>query len=189
VVAAKPTPAASPTSQNPPTAVVAAKPTPAAAPTLKIKGVLKNQPMAEVASPAQSVAAEATEEYITETNPFTQAELDAAWRKYAALLDNSKTRLQQAMQQNSPTLAEAYGVTFEANNTLYLDELEEAKKRIVHFLQKELRNNSISLSFTVSAADSQSKRTLLYTDSDKYAHLSEKNPSLQTLKNALSLDF
>ncbi|MDR1226924.1 MAG: DNA polymerase III subunit gamma/tau [Prevotellaceae bacterium] len=166
------------------------KPAPVAAPTLQIKNLLKNQPTAEAVTTQQvQPAIEQKEEQVNETNPFTQAELETAWTKFVAQLNNGKTRLQQAMQQGSPTLLEAYSVTFETNNTLYFNVLEEAKKDIVSFLKKALRNNSLSLSFTVASTDSPSKKTLLYKNSDKYAYLVEKNPALQTLKNALGLDF
>jgi len=54
------------------------------------------------------------------------------------------------------------------------------------FLRNELNNFSIQLNLVLPTAED---KTNLYTATDRYKHLAEKNPSINKLRQAFDLDI
>ncbi len=64
--------------------------------------------------------------------------------------------------------------------------LDRFENDLIGYLRKALENDLINLKKEVRKEKKQQK---LYTSSDKYEYLLEKNPKLKDLKDQLGLDF
>jgi len=64
---------------------------------------------------------------------------------------------------------------------------EKIQSSLLGFLKDELNNFSIEL--TIEITEDIKTENLIYTESDKFKYLSEKNPELESLKKKFNLDF
>ncbi len=71
------------------------------------------------------------------------------------------------------------------NNKIEDDLFSRFKVDLHKFLKDELKNDKIIIETKV-LEQAQSKK--IYTNTDKYNHLAEKNPNLKKLKSVLGLD-
>jgi len=62
----------------------------------------------------------------------------------------------------------------------------EKKTELMHFLRTQLSNASLQLQTVVNESKAQN---VLYTPSEKFTKLSEKNPELRRLREVLDLDI
>jgi DNA polymerase-3 subunit gamma/tau len=69
---------------------------------------------------------------------------------------------------------------------LQKDAVEKVEGEILSFVSDKLQNNKIKL--TIEIVELEEKKQL-YTDSDKYKYLTEKNANLNKLKQQFNLDF
>jgi DNA polymerase-3 subunit gamma/tau len=64
--------------------------------------------------------------------------------------------------------------------------INEDKMNLLGFLRKELNNYSIQINLVLTAAE---EKTNLYTATDRYKWLLEKNPNLNKFRQAFDLDI
>ena len=64
---------------------------------------------------------------------------------------------------------------------------EKIQTALLGFLKEELNNYSINLAIEIT--EKLETEDLIYTESDKFKYLSEKNPELELLKKKFNLDF
>lgn len=97
-------------------------------------------------------------------------------------------RLYQVFKNHKPMLGENNNLVLEVASELQKKDIEDrAFTKIDGFLKKGLKNYDIHLAIKVLAT--QQKRNLVYTASDKYNYLAEKNENLNKLKQNFSLDL
>lgn len=118
--------------------------------------------------------------------PFTQQALETAWLKYAQALKTSKPSLSASLSAKMPLLKESFKVEFTINNKSLEESINEDKMNFLGFLRNELSNFSIHLELIMVEAEEKAN---LYTATDRYKRLAEKNPSINKFRQAFDLDI
>jgi DNA polymerase-3 subunit gamma/tau len=90
------------------------------------------------------------------------------------------------MTSYPPRLLPGYLIELDIENKLQEDLLHTEKVELLNFLRTELKNFSIDLQ-TKLLEQIQKKR--LYTSSEKYQHMLEKNPNLEEFRKRFNLDL
>jgi len=160
-------------------------------PSVSIKDALKGiapKPDATISKPETFQVSDSEVIYkISDTNAFSQEQLNVAWEKFALLYKDEEPRMYSTLTAQSPVLLENFQVSLVLNNPLQEEEVSKLKVVLVNFLAKELSNGKIELKTTVTDDAQGNKR--FYTDREKFDHLAEKNPSLIKFKQQFGLDF
>ena len=118
--------------------------------------------------------------------PFSQQLLDIIWRKYADEIRGKRANLASALVSKSPVLKENFRIEFSINNKALEEAINEDKLNFLGFLRKELNNFSIQLDLVMLQAED---KTSLYTATDRYKRLAEKNPAINKLRQVFDLDI
>lgn len=118
---------------------------------------------------------------------FTSDNLLHNWNSYAANMKKAgKINLFTIMTSYPPRLLNDFLIELDIENKLQEDLLNHEKIDILNFLRTELKNFSIDLK-TKQVEQTQKKR--LYTSSEKYQHMLEKNPNLDEFRKRFNLDL
>lgn len=121
-------------------------------------------------------------------NGFTQDALLEKWQNYAQKIKNDKPRLFTTLKSQLPALKNDYTIEVEMNNGAQMDQFDkELKLDLTNYLRTELNNHKINI-FTYLIKEEKTKNNL-YTDENKFKHLTKKNPNLGELKQKFNLDF
>ena len=118
---------------------------------------------------------------------FTQQALESVWDKYARdLKTKGKANLALALLSRRPFLVDGTAIEFTVNNKSLEESINEDKLNLLGFLRKELNNFAIQLNLLMTTSE---EKTNLYTATDRYKHLAEKNPNINKLRQAYDLDI
>jgi DNA polymerase-3 subunit gamma/tau len=118
---------------------------------------------------------------------FTQEQLENAWLKYSnELKAKGKANLGLALSTKMPVLKEHFKVEFAINNKALEEAINEDKMNFLGFLRNELSNFSIQLELTMAQTEDKAN---LYTATDRYKRLAEKNPAINKFRQAFDLDI
>lgn len=120
--------------------------------------------------------------------PVSQEILGTVWQRYANdLKAKGKQNLAIVLTSRQPTLgSDSLTIEYVINNKAAEEALNEDKTTFLSFLRKELNNYSVSLNIVVAQVEEGKN---LYTATDRYKHLSEKNPAINKLRQAFDLDI
>ncbi len=117
---------------------------------------------------------------------FTEADLLATWSEYAELVKNTDLDIYTTLTKNAPTLIDSNTIQLKIFNKAQEHDLSEIKAELLTFVRNKLNNFDINLStFIEKGAEEKG----LYTSSDKYKKLVEKNPLLEQLRSKLDLEI
>lgn len=120
-------------------------------------------------------------------NNFDQNALENAWNKYANDLKiKGRAGFASSLLSKRPQLMDNNIIEFSISNRALEETIDEDKMNFLGFLRKELDNYSIQLSLILSQSED---KTSLYTATDRYKHLAEKNPAINKLKQVFDLDI
>jgi DNA polymerase-3 subunit gamma/tau len=120
-------------------------------------------------------------------NSFTQEALEAVWDAYANdLKAKGKTSIGIALLSRRPVILNGTTLEFTVNNKSLEESINEDKMNFLGFLRKELNNYDIQLQLVMVTVED---KTNLYTATDRYKHLAEKNPAINKLRQAFDLDI
>ena len=109
------------------------------------------------------------------------------WNAYAEKIKKEgKIDIFTIMTANPPVLLDNFLIELLIENKIQEDLLNSEKVDLLNYLRVEMKNFSIDLQ-TRHMEQTQKKR--LYTSSDKYQHMLEKNPSLEEFKRRFNLDL
>ncbi|MBL0330472.1 MAG: DNA polymerase III subunit gamma/tau [Bacteroidetes bacterium] len=118
---------------------------------------------------------------------FNQQQLEETWEKYAnGLKEKGKTNLSTSLLNKKPVLKENFIIEFSINNKAIEESINEDKINFLGYLRKELNNYSIQLQLVMSSIED---KTNLYTATDRYKRLSEKNPAILAFRQKFDLDI
>ena len=118
---------------------------------------------------------------------FTLDALHAAWEKYAnELKGKGKSNLGIALLSKRPSLLDKTIIEFVINNKALEEAINEDKMNFLGFLRKELNNYNIQLNLQLSVNED---KTNLYTATDRYNRLVEKNPMIKKFRQTFDLDI
>jgi len=118
---------------------------------------------------------------------FNQNQLEFTWQQYTAEQKiKGKYNLASILSSKKPIVNEDFAIDFTVHNSAALEALNEDKMNFLTFLRTELKNFKIQLNLKISDIE---EKTNLYTATDRYKHLAEKNPSLNKLRQTFDLDI
>ena len=118
---------------------------------------------------------------------FDSDSLIRHWNTYAEKIKKEgKINIFTVMTAAPPVLLEDFLIELVIENKIQDDLLSSEKVELLNYLRVELKNFSIDLK-TRLMEQSQKKR--LYTSSEKYQHMLEKNPNLDEFKRRFNLDL
>jgi DNA polymerase-3 subunit gamma/tau len=118
---------------------------------------------------------------------FTTDDLHTAWEKYANdLKAKGKSNLGIALLSKRPSLVDKTTIEFIITNKALEETINEDKMSFLNFLRKELNNYAIQLNLQLSVNED---KTNLYTATDRYNRLVEKNPMIKKFRQTFDLDI
>ena len=121
-------------------------------------------------------------------NSFSINDLHEHWLGYSESIKKDKPRLATTLKTQLPTLEDNFRVVVKMENANQQEDFKRyLKLDILNFLKNKLNNDKIVLDTILALVDDSDKKP--YTDEEKFKFMSEKNPSLRTLKQQLGLDF
>lgn len=116
---------------------------------------------------------------------FSRDEFLRKWNEYAEVIKKAgKINLFTIMTANSPVLLENFKIEVLIENKIQETQLMMEKIDLLNFLRVELQNFAIEIE--TRFAESTAKRKL-YTSSEKYQHMVEKNPNLEEFRKRFNL--
>jgi DNA polymerase-3 subunit gamma/tau len=118
-------------------------------------------------------------------NPFTEDQLKSVWEKFTNQLklegkDNECNLMTQDYELKDPT-----SIIIHITNSIEQDILLRFKTELLKFLKDNLENDGITIDTELKQQEQSEK---IYTNTDKFNHLAEKNPHLKMLKKKFGLD-
>jgi DNA polymerase-3 subunit gamma/tau len=138
------------------------------------------------------VAEEATENYAAigsslAKNEFTIEELMSVWEEYAIRAkEQKKSNLYGTLTDQKPVIKENYLIELPVTSKSQSSELEAERVELTAFLRQKLNNYYIKLTTVINQNESEK---ILYSPSEKYTRLLEKNPVLGKLRQRFDLDL
>lgn len=118
---------------------------------------------------------------------FTMDELLRAWNDFAKKISEESPRISNTLSFSVPELSDDKSVTLRLENSSLREIFDQSfKYRLEHYLHETLQNGNITINTRVEATE---RTDILYTDEQKFNHLSAKNPALKDLKRTFNLDF
>lgn len=109
------------------------------------------------------------------------------WNAYAEKSKKEgKINIFTIMTANPPVLLDNFLIELVIENKIQEDLLSSEKVDLLNYLRVELKNFSVDLK-TRQMEQTQKRR--LYTSSEKYQHMLEKNPNLEEFKRRFNLDL
>jgi len=118
--------------------------------------------------------------------PFSTQDLIEAWTEFAKLYESVSPNLYSTLTRRIPELKPDNIISLVIDNKVQEDELNNKRSDMLQFLSQKLKNDFIRFESSLSQSD-ESRRP--YTDQDKFAALSAKNPSMLQLKKELDLEL
>jgi DNA polymerase-3 subunit gamma/tau len=122
---------------------------------------------------------------ITQNKPFTEDELEIAWRRFADTIPE-QTRLTSFILGNRPILLTETTFEITVNNNSQEKEFNRLKPDIVVFLRYQLQNSSISMNIKMVE---ETERTRGTSPEDRFRLMTEQNPALAKLRDGLNLEI
>ena len=120
-------------------------------------------------------------------NNFTEATMLKLWNEYADRINKAgKINIFTIMTSNAPILLENYQIQVTLENKIQENQLSHEKVDLLNFLRIELQNFSTDI---VTRHLEQTDKKRLYTSSEKYEHMVEKNPKLEELRRRFNLNI
>lgn len=137
---------------------------------------------------SETVTPETTEQLTDrKAEPVTQEQLERTWLSYAAdIKAGGKANLGISLAGRIPVLKDGATIEFTVTNKSQEELILEDKMNLLGFLRRELNNYSVQLELIMAQAED---KTNLYTATDRYRRLAEKNPAINKFRQAFDLDI
>ena len=117
---------------------------------------------------------------------LTEANLKSALVEFAGLISGASPRMAATLCITNPSL-EKSKIHLKLDNDPQKDQFESSfRGKLENFLRWKFDLPDISLHTTV---DKEERKDILYTDSQKFEYLADKNPALNALRKSFNLDF
>lgn len=116
---------------------------------------------------------------------FTLEELKPVWDGFVQKLKDEGRDNDHATLNQDVVLKDDATIVLSVKGELQSATAERIKPELVGYLKEKLGNTQIMLETDVSKTET---KRMIYTNSEKFDHLAEKYPNLNTLKSKLELD-
>jgi len=151
--------------------------------SISIKDALKGESKL-VEEPINTVEHKNSQE--NQNSEFTQEQLTKVWNDYTESIKTEKPRLHSMLKCGEPIKKSEQKICFIVKNSLQQEAIEKIQAELVSTIAQKLNISKIELEIEIVELE---QKLQLYTDNDKYRYLSEKNESLNKLKQQFNLDF
>jgi DNA polymerase-3 subunit gamma/tau len=131
---------------------------------------------------SEDTTPEKAESAPTLNEPFTQTDLEAAWKNYAAKEEDA--HLKNTILNSTPQLPETNKILISVFNPDQENKLKERIVDIKQFLSQQLRNDQIELNILIT---DEKKDLLPYGGKEIFQFMAEKNPAVATLAETFNL--
>jgi DNA polymerase III alpha subunit (gram-positive type) len=159
--------------------------------SVSIKGVLKGRtkdiPVAneEISETDQVARAEHLENTEIE---ITEGDIRDAWKEYAQSIENLHPRIFSTLNQQVPSMTHSGIIQITLNTNAQREYfIETIKPELIRFMSKKF--GEVEFVFETNLIDNETTAKKVYTDHDKLAYLTGKNPALEKLRTRFNLDF
>ena len=149
-----------------------------------LKGDIKAVPKKEETQETRQELEEPEKAYVT--NDFTQEQLNGVWEQFIETIKKDKPRIYSILKSSNPQKKSIEQIDFTVKNSLQKEAIEKIEAELMTFVSDKLQNNKLKLEIGIVELEEKQQ---LYTDSDKYKYLTEKNANLNKLKQQFNLDF
>ena len=122
----------------------------------------------------------------SEDKPFSEVELDLAWREYAAALPIERKADAQRMMAIQPKLLDTNLFQVVVYNQLAAESMQNLSSSIEQKLREKLHNNQVKMQIHINEA-SEEKRA--FTASEKLEVMLNKSDEMKKLKDVLGLEL
>ncbi len=120
-----------------------------------------------------------------EFSPETMAHF---WLEFAESIKSDRPRMASTLKNHMPRKIDNIRYKVLLDNSTQKDQFNrEIKPELIDYLRDRLQNDQLELQLDV--IPQEENREMLYTQEDKFKHMSEKNPALRKLKQKFNLDF
>jgi len=136
-----------------------------------------------------TVVEEKKPEYVSgdSAESVTQEMLLNRWRTYSEQVKkDGKINLFTLLNSGNPTLSDGHLVEFTLENKIQEELLLHERVDLLNFLRTDLNNFQLELK-TIVAEQAEGKR--LYTSTEKYEYMVEKNPAVEEFRKTFNLDL
>ncbi len=141
---------------------------------------------ASKSAPAEQKAGDSRESLPEQ--PFHEEQLLIFWNEYADRMKaEGRANIHTLMTAFPPSLGKDFIVKLKVVNKVQQATFLEEKQDLMSFLRKALHNYRLDIETVLH--EGQDNRRRLYTSTDKFNYLAEKNPSLIELRKRLDLDI
>ncbi len=122
----------------------------------------------------------------TEPSEFTEANLMGAINRFSDLIEEKSPRMSATLRTIVPVV-NGTGIHIPLDNDTQREIFENSfRLKLESYLKKAFSGEDITISTSV---EKEVRKDILYTDSQKFDYLSEKNPALKQLRKSFNLDF
>ncbi|MBR4837405.1 MAG: DNA polymerase III subunit gamma/tau [Bacteroidales bacterium] len=118
-------------------------------------------------------------------NPFTEAMLVEAWKKFVESHKNTSPNFVAGIGKYQPTLKNNDEINYQVDNMLVVNDMNNMALLKAH-LANELCNNQFKL---VHHVVEKPVDEIAYTDRSRFEKMAESNPNVLTLKKGLGLEI
>ena len=118
--------------------------------------------------------------------PFSNHDLIEVWTEYANQFSSVSPNFYSTLTRRMPELKADNLISLTIDNKVQEDELNNKRNEMLEFLSQKLQNDLIRFETSISQSDEVRRP---YSDQDKFAALSVKNPALLHLKKELDLEL
>ena len=156
--------------------------------SISIKDALKKEPVAELPE-LKNEEVNKIEEPDTEVynSVFTQDQLSGIWELYIDSIRSDKPRLHNILKSSAIQIKGSNTISLILRNALQKEAVEKIQTELMGYITQRLKYTALQLEINVVEGEAEQKH--LYTDTDKYKYLIEKNPNLNVFKQKFGLDF
>jgi DNA polymerase III subunit gamma/tau len=125
---------------------------------------------------------------VFENQEFNLVQLRFTWKAFTELKKADKDmNFAMTLSKHEPILVSKHLINYELDNEAQLELMKDHKKEILDYLREKLSNREIQLDFIM--ADENKENSRLYSPTDKFKYLAEKNPILLELQRRLDLNL
>ena len=118
---------------------------------------------------------------------FTAETLLKRWDEYAQIIKQAgKLNIFTLMTANAPTLLDNFQIELIIENKIQENQFVNEKIDLLNFLRVQLQNFNVDI---VTKHIEQTNKKRLYTSTEKYQHMVEKNPNLEEFRKRFNLDL
>ena len=117
---------------------------------------------------------------------FSQEDLELQWMAMCNRMPHDYSGIATRMKNMNPVIVEMPHIEVVVDNALIQQEMENFKGRIVSTLKNCLQNQGVTLNIRVAEKQEQVK---ILTRREQFEQMREKNPAIETLRQAFDLEL